>query len=213
VLFSFFLLFFLFSLHLDYAAQGDVCTIGVGNCGTGSGSAGDCAKGEQCIHKTCTPCGKGCCKGGGNFCNVDLKACKIDCTDISGACGGAGQCHPDSKCVSGSCVFDASCVKYPPPPPPPAAGSHPDFVYAGLKFKDLQVVLAPIAKILYYAALVVGVLFIIYSGYIIMTSEGNPQQVQQGQEQLTAAILGIIFILLSAAILRVIITSILGETY
>jgi len=43
-----------------------------------------------------------------------------------------------------------------------------------------------------------------------MTSEGNPQMVQQGQEQLTAAILGIIFILLSAAILRVIISSILG---
>ncbi len=84
-----------------------------------------------------------------------------------------------------------------------------DYSYSGLRFSNLEAVLAPVAKILFYASLVVGVLLIIYSGYALMTSEGNPQKVQQSQEQLTAAILGIIFILLSAAILRVIINSIL----
>jgi hypothetical protein len=84
-----------------------------------------------------------------------------------------------------------------------------DFNYGGLYFNNLEAVITPIAKILFYAALVIGALFIIYSGYILMTSEGNPQKVQQGQEQLTASVLGIIFVLLSAAILRVIINSII----
>jgi hypothetical protein len=91
-----------------------------------------------------------------------------------------------------------------------SSGSYPDFSYSGLYFTDLEAVITPIAKILFYAALAIGALMIIYSGYILMTSEGNPQKVQQGQEQLTAAILGIMFVLLSAAILRVIISSIIG---
>ena len=43
-----------------------------------------------------------------------------------------------------------------------------------------------------------------------MTSEGNPQKVKEGQEELTAAIIGTFFILLSVAILRVIISSVLN---
>ncbi len=47
--------------------------------------------------------------------------------------------------------------------------------------------------------------FVVIAGYTLMTSEGNPQKTQEGQEQLTAAIIGIAFILLSSAIIRVII--------
>jgi hypothetical protein len=45
-----------------------------------------------------------------------------------------------------------------------------------------------------------------------MVSQGNPQQTQDAQEQLTAAILGIIFILLSVTILRVILGKVMGIT-
>ena len=85
-----------------------------------------------------------------------------------------------------------------------------DFIYNGPIVQDISSILVPLAKILYYGGLFIGMVFIIIAGYTLMTSEGNPQRTQEGQEQLTAAILGIIFILLSAAILRVIITSIIG---
>jgi hypothetical protein len=58
--------------------------------------------------------------------------------------------------------------------------------------------------------LFIGIAFIVKAGYTLMTSEGNPQKVKDGQEELTAAIIGTFFILLSVAILRVIIRSILG---
>jgi hypothetical protein len=43
-----------------------------------------------------------------------------------------------------------------------------------------------------------------------MVSQGNPQQTQDAQEQLTAAIFGIVFILLSVTIIRLILTKIIG---
>jgi hypothetical protein len=130
------------------------------------------------------------------------------CLDSSMVLSGCGA---SAVAVGVSCSNRSDAdgpASVPPVPPAPGSGNY-DFSYTGLKFNDLQSVLAPIVKIVYYAALVVGVVFIIYSGYVIMTSEGNPQIMQQGQEQLTAAILGILFILLSAAILRVIINSII----
>ena len=45
-----------------------------------------------------------------------------------------------------------------------------------------------------------------------MVSQGNPQQTQDAQEQLTAAIVGIIFILLSVTILRIILGRVIGVT-
>jgi len=122
------------------------------------------------------------------------------------------------SCVNGDCIEDGNgpysdrgtCVPN-CPSNDGGSGTNPyNYDYSGLRFTNLEAVITPVAKILFYAALVVGVILIIYSGYILMTSEGNPQKVQQGQEQLTAAILGIMFVLLSAAILRVIINSILG---
>lgn len=80
-----------------------------------------------------------------------------------------------------------------------------DMIYNGPIITDLNQIITPVAKILYYGGLFIGVAFIIYSGYKLMVSQGNPKNTQDAQEQLTAAIVGIVFILLSAAILRVII--------
>lgn len=85
-----------------------------------------------------------------------------------------------------------------------------DYGYAGPVFTSFTDVVAPVAKVMYYAALTIGVGAVILAGYMLMTSEGNPDRVKQGQEQLTAAILGVLFILLSAAILRIIIGTFFG---
>lgn len=56
----------------------------------------------------------------------------------------------------------------------------------------------------------IAVLLIIISGYRLMTSQGNPERVQGAREQLTAAIIGLIFIILSFSILRFIGVDVLG---
>jgi len=59
-------------------------------------------------------------------------------------------------------------------------------------------------------AVIVGIILIIVSGYKIMTSEGDPRKVQEGKEGLTSAILGLLFVLGSLAIIRVLLGSLLG---
>jgi hypothetical protein len=51
-----------------------------------------------------------------------------------------------------------------------------------------------------------GIAFIlmIYSGFLIMTSAGNPKQVAAGKELLTAAISGLVLIIFSAYLLNLI---------
>jgi len=87
-----------------------------------------------------------------------------------------------------------------PGPPPP-----PELVYKGPVIEKLEDIIGPASKILYSGGLVIGFFFIILSGYRLMTSQGDPQKAKEAQEQLTSAVVGTIFILLSANILRIII--------
>lgn len=50
----------------------------------------------------------------------------------------------------------------------------------------------------------VAVLLIIGAGYQMMTSQGNPEKVKEARERLTSAIIGLVFILFSVAILQII---------
>jgi hypothetical protein len=98
------------------------------------------------------------------------------------------------SCVGGRCPGSIVTSKFTDP------------FYNGPTITRLESILVPLGRILYYGGLFIGMCFIVLAGYTLMTSEGNPQKTQEGQEQLTAAILGIAFILLSSAILRVIIS-------
>ena len=51
---------------------------------------------------------------------------------------------------------------------------------------------------------VVALGLIIFSGYRLMISQGNPEQVKNAREQLTAAIIGLLFIIFSLVILQII---------
>lgn len=56
----------------------------------------------------------------------------------------------------------------------------------------------------------IAFLMIIFSGFQIMTSSNNPQQLQTGRELLTAAVSGLILIIFSAFLLKLIGVDILG---
>jgi hypothetical protein len=50
----------------------------------------------------------------------------------------------------------------------------------------------------------IALLMIIYSGYQLMTSRGNPEVVKTARERLTSAIVGLLFLVFSMVILQII---------
>ncbi len=126
----------------------------------------------------------------------------IDC----GLRNGDRCCDPPMEpCLSEALKCDTdtdTCIGVNLPPKGP--------VYNGPIIDSLEKILNPAVRVLYYGGLFVGIFFIILSGYKLMTSEGDPQRTKEAQEQLTSAIIGIIFILLSTTIIRIIMSEIIG---
>jgi len=52
--------------------------------------------------------------------------------------------------------------------------------------------------------------YLIFGGYKLISSQGSPEEVKSAQEMLTSAIIGMIFIILSATILRFVLNFILN---
>ncbi len=69
-------------------------------------------------------------------------------------------------------------------------------------FRTIDGIMLPIS-------IIVGMFIIVLSGYKILTSQGDPTSLQTGKENLTSAIIGLIFVLLSVSILRVIIKALI----
>ena len=59
----------------------------------------------------------------------------------------------------------------------------------------LSLYLQRINRMLIPVALIIGFFMIAKAGYILMTSEGDPQKVTQGREDLTSAIMGLLFVI------------------
>jgi hypothetical protein len=56
----------------------------------------------------------------------------------------------------------------------------------------------------------IAILLIIISGYRLMVSQGNPEGIKSAREQLTAAIIGLLFVIFALVFLEVIGVNILG---
>jgi hypothetical protein len=156
-----------------------------------------------------------------DVCDSDNSVCSSDCPCVGGQCrstagangsgaipcstdGCGGDCPNARSCVGGFCSDNADCT--------PAAIDISKYAYKGPQLDSITGLLSSIFRVLYFAGLGIGLFAIVKNGYELMTSQGDPNAVRSAQENLTAAILGIIFILLSITILRVIITSLLGNT-
>ncbi|HSD98924.1 MAG TPA: pilin [Patescibacteria group bacterium] len=106
-----------------------------------------------------------------------------------------------------------------PPPPPTGTQAPPCNQYSGggtkgyctevsTAFGPIKTDVAGLTKnvlsILLGLSGGVAILLIIAAGYQLMTSQGNPEKVKEGRERLTAAIVGLLFIIFSVAILQII---------
>jgi len=238
--FTFFVVFgvmYVLLPHYSFAAKCDAYTAEpVGTCEVcdqpgyrcaRKGSVYSCVLDESCGEETtCTPkggyCGlsRDCCVG--YICESSIcKSCHVAGT----SCSSNSECCDPAICSNGTCkidLFGTECSTYGEPCDSETpccstltcnintCGPALDDTYKGPRITSWQNLITPVAKALYYGALFLGFCYIVISGYMLMTSEGDPKRTQDAQGQLTAAIIGIIFILLSAAILRVIINSLIG---
>ena len=86
-------------------------------------------------------------------------------------------------------------------------------VFAQQTEPALKNLFSAIYQILLPASIILGVVLIIINGYGLLTSEGDPRKVQTAQENLTSAILGLVFVLAALAIYRVVVTSFFGGSF
>lgn len=80
----------------------------------------------------------------------------------------------------------------------------------GVLTTDVGGLTSTIFKILLSLSGGIAVLLIIAAGYQMVTSQGNPEKVKEARERLTAAIIGLLFIIFSVTILQIIGVDILG---
>ena len=131
---------------------------------------------------------------------------------------GVGQCYNSSTdqystpqlqtCTTGqACSTKYGCVGAPTPSVQPVSlcnGGTSCPTALGDLPTDLPSLLTKVFSIVLAIAGVAALGLIIASGYRLMVSQGNPEQVKGAREQLTAAIIGLLFIIFSLVILQVI---------
>ena len=128
----------------------------------------------------------------------------------------SGQAPQDSTpttCKPGeSCSYGYGCGSGNPPAPQPLSVCQNNICHTALGDlpTNLSSLLTKVFSIVLSIAGVVALGLIIASGYRIMVSQGNPEQIKGAREQLTAAIIGLLFIILSLVILPIIGANILN---
>jgi hypothetical protein len=143
----------------------------------------------------------GVCTPSSSFCGVDdSTGAFFGCECGKGGCAGDEMCTQiygtDYRCVKQS---EDVCLAW-----------NTGDMWKGPVLQDFQILLVRLFGVLMPIGIGLGLFFVLKAGYILKTSEGNPQKVTQGKEELTAAIAGTLFITLSLVILRIIINALLN---
>lgn len=136
--------------------------------------------------------------------------------------GGNGEpCRQNNLCDGNFICIGGSCISPGDPPPPPGGGNPTEFsglcpdggidtAIGCIPFQDIN----ELTKFFLRWALGIGggiaILLIIYASFIIITSTGDPRRMQGGKELLTSAIAGVMLIIFSVFILRILGVNILG---
>ncbi len=122
-------------------------------------------------------------------------------------------CNKDSIDASDGTVnnpvdYDDEALNNPPKPPCTSTGGKGQCLGVetafGLFNTDPGAFVTNVFAILLSSSGGVGVLLLIRAGYRIMISQGKPEQLQQGRDDLIAAIVGLLFLIFSFVILQVI---------
>src|SRR3990167_5394482 len=163
----------------------------------------------------CTTAGLPCCSGN---CNTATDKCELvnqNCYDSGGVCRDSCEgweyndpAYPGCPATAALCCF-----------PQGSLGVHHALCY------DTNQIRTPFGCIDYTSStavatallsLSIGIaggiafLIIVYAGFLLMTSTGNPERIKHGQDLMTAALAGLVMIIFSVVLLRLIGVNILG---
>lgn len=83
----------------------------------------------------------------------------------------------------------------------------PVFADEPARIGEMALILDRVMNIIFPAAGLICVIFIIIGGYMWIASAGDPAKIKQAQGTLTWAIIGLVFILISVLIVRTIVNA------
>lgn len=200
-----------FSCKFDSASN--KCVLGVIDCADGYNSdAAKCATVTNPNGLTCMTAFFSC---------VQTSVTKYRCDPIQKKCVGDPNGGYNSWQLCSNTCFATLATSTPAPTTAPGTSSDPLAGCPGGKSINSAIGCIPIldtkeAFLSFVLKWAVGIgggiafLLIIYAGFMIMTSAGNPERLKAGQELLTSAISGLILLIFSVVILKIIGVDILG---
>ena len=204
ILLFFFLLLLAFLLTTKASLAQGTCT-----CYDGA-LPGECMQGPFSCNTGYSP----------STCYYGPSGCTCDCVSSAGyCCNGNSDCSGGKVCltVPGGCTtqgYFGECLT--PPPPTSPAGAVDQWCPGSNKTKlNTAIGCIPILTdentlmgwILQWAIGIGGgiaFLLIVYAGFMIMTSTGSPDRLQAGKELLTSALSGVILLIFSIFLLKLI---------
>jgi len=72
--------------------------------------------------------------------------------------------------------------------------------------KDLQQLVVNVINFLITTSAIIAVLFIIWGGFLLLTSGGSPERISSGKKAITAAIIGFVIVLVAWVAINTFIT-------
>ncbi len=134
---------------------------------------------------------------------VSLAYCQANCKPTNGGGGGRPVAMPLMECIDG-------IVQAPNPGKPNTDPAILSTAIGCVPVKDLGLFLQWVLGWLFGAAGAIIVLFLIKLGYDIVTSQGDPQKLQEVKESIISIFSGLILIVFSLVLLKTIGADILG---
>lgn len=87
------------------------------------------------------------------------------------------------------------------------AGIVPDCNPVDCTTEDLLELVVNVINFLITISLVVATLFLVWGGFVFLTSGGSPERISSGKKTITAAIIGIVIVLASVFLINVFLTT------
>jgi hypothetical protein len=159
---------------------------------SGCGSTPCCNNADTCtVNGTCSSCQAGnSCTGNGDCCS--------------------GQTCLNKKCLNNDQASPAQPTTTEPTVPPACPNNQCNTALGIINVANGQGFVSTLFRLILSLSGGIALMLIIYSGYQIAISTGNPEKVKGAKETLTAALIGLAFIIFSMAILQIIGVDILG---
>ncbi len=195
----FFGLFFAISNQTSLAANGEDCKAAGGSCKTACGQGEiddgpwDCLKLGRLPNTCCLPAGT----------TPTQLSCGSPCTSVSQCPDECKACMPEYQGGPNICR-DAAVPQITPPGPGGGEGGSIRTAIGDIDPHNLQSFIQQLLNLALGVAGGIAFLLMLFGAFQIMTSAGNPEKMKSGSELITSALTGLLFIIFSVFILKLI---------